>query len=54
MVLTFHPSKLKSLGITFPFPFRANKILGLVKNYDPKVLKYLGNTSCIVFFSKSL
>lgn len=54
MVLTFSPPKLESLGITFLLQLQANNILRLVKNNNPKLLKYLGNTSYIVYFPKSL
>jgi len=54
MVLTFHPFRIKSLGIIFLLQFRASNVLGLVKNTASSVLKYMGNTSCIVFFPKPL
>lgn len=50
----FFSPKLESLGISFLLQLQANNILRLVKNNNPKLLKYLGNTSYIVFFPKSL
>lgn len=44
-VVTFYPSKLKTLGIIFLLRFQVNKVLGLVKNYKSDVSKYLGMTS---------